>query len=124
LLQDKRRQAQSQREQAADELKAKTDQALRDVALAYDQVDTGLQQYNAAVALQKASEEAFYSARDSFALGVGSLNDAVTAQTALAQARASVAQAHAQSLVNAAELAFATGLLTSSTRTDSANALP
>jgi outer membrane protein TolC len=124
LLQDKRRQAQSQREQAADELKAKTDQALRDVALAYDQVETGLEQYNAAIALQKASEEAFHSAKDSFALGVGSLNDAVTSQTALSQARASVAQAHAQSLVNAAELAFATGLLTSSTRANSANALP
>jgi outer membrane protein TolC len=48
----------------------------------------------------------------------------VTAQTALAQARAAVAQAHAQSLVNAAELAFATGLLTSSTRTDFATAIP
>jgi outer membrane protein TolC len=124
LLQDKKRQAQSQRDQAADQLKAQTDQALREVALAYDQVETGLQQYNAAVALQKASEEAFHSATESFGLGVGSLNDAVTAQTSLAQARTSVAQAHAQSLVNAAELAFATGLLTSSTRTNFEPALP
>jgi outer membrane protein TolC len=124
LLQAKRRYAQSQREEAADELKARTDQALREVALAYDQIETGLKQYNAALALLKASEEAFHSASDSYALGVGSLNDAVTAQTGLAQARAAVAQAHAQSLVNAAELAFATGMLTSSTSTNRPNAIP
>ena len=55
------------------------------------------------------------SASDSYAHGVGTLTDATSAQTGLATARAAVARAHAQSLINAAALAFATGELTSST---------
>jgi hypothetical protein len=50
LLQNKLSLAQSKREEGAATLKERTDQALREVALAYDQVDTGLQQYDAAVA--------------------------------------------------------------------------
>ena len=115
LLQNKLSLAQSKREEAADALQERTDQALREVALAYDQVDTGLQQYDAAIALQTASEAAFHSASDSYAQGVGTFTDATSAQTGLATARAAVARAHAQSLINAAALAFATGELTSST---------
>ncbi|HEV2100163.1 MAG TPA: TolC family protein [Stellaceae bacterium] len=114
LLQNKLTLAQAKREEAAAALKERTDQALREVALAYDQVDTGLQQYEAAIALQTASEAAFHSASDSYAHGVGTLIDATSAQTGLATARAAVARAHAQSLINAAALAFATGELTSS----------
>jgi outer membrane protein TolC len=114
LLQNKLHLAESQHEEAADALKLQTDQALREVALAYDQIETGLNEYEAAVALQTASEAAYQSARDSYARGVGTLTDAATAQTGLAQARAEVARTHAQSLVNAAALAFATGELTSS----------
>jgi outer membrane protein len=120
LLQNKLRLAQSQREAAADELKGQTDQALREVALAYDQVETGLQQYDAAIALQTASEAAFHSASDSYAQGVGTFTDAVSAQTGLAAARAAVIQAHAQSLIDAAALSFATGELTSSADFDTA----
>src|SRR6266481_1997609 len=115
LLQDKLSLAQSKREEAAATLQERTDQALREVALAYDQVDTGLQQYDAAIALQTASEAAFHSAGDAYAHGVGTLTDATSAQTGLATARAAVARAHTQSLINAAALAFATGELTSST---------
>src|SRR6516162_4657969 len=114
LLQNKLTLAHSKREEAAAALKERTTQALREVALAYDQVDTGLQQYDAATALQTASEAAFHSASDSYAHGVGTLTDATSAQTGLATARAAVARAHAQSLINAAALAFATGELTSS----------
>jgi outer membrane protein TolC len=114
LLQNKLKVAESQRDAAADELKSRIDQALREVALAYDQVETGLQQYNAALALQTASEAAFLSANESYKTGVGTLTDATTAQTGLASARATVATAHAQSLINGAALAFAAGLLTSS----------
>ena len=115
LLQNKLSLAQSKREEAAAALQERTDQALREVALAYDQVDTGLLQYDAAIALQTASEAAFHSASNSYAHGVGTLTDATSAQTGLATARAAVARAHTQSLVNAAALAFATGQLTSST---------
>jgi outer membrane protein TolC len=114
LLQNKLKLAESQRDAAADELKGQTDQALREVALAYDQIETGLQQYNAALALQTASATAFHSAHDSYKAGVGTLTDAVSAQTGLASARATVVRAHAQSLINGAALAFAAGLLTSS----------
>jgi outer membrane protein TolC len=113
-IQNKLKLAQSQRDQAAEDLRGQTDQALREVALAYDQVDTGLRQYNAALALQTASETAFESAHDSYKAGVGTLTDAVSAQTGLASARATVVKAHAQSLINGAALAFAAGLLTSS----------
>jgi outer membrane protein len=122
LLQNKLSLAESKREEASAALKERTDQALREVALAYDQVDTGLQQYDAAIALHTASEAAFHSASDSYAHGVGTLTDATSAQTGLATARAAVARAHAQSLINAAALAFATGELTSST--DFATATP
>ena len=122
LLQNKLSLAQSKREEAAAALQERTDQALREVALAYDQVDTGLLQYDAAIALQTASEAAFHSASDSYTHGVGTLTDATSAQTGLATARATVARAHTQSLVNAAALAFATGELTSST--DFATATP
>ncbi len=122
LLQNKLTLAQSKREEAAAALKERTDQALREVALAYDQVDTGLQQYDAAVALQTASDAAFHSASDSYTQGVGTLTDATSAQTGLATARAAVAKAHTQSLINAAALAFATGELTSSS--DFATAAP
>ena len=115
LLQNKLSLAHSKREEAAAGLNERVDQALREVALAYDQIDTGLQQYDAAIALQTASEAAFHSASDSYAHGVGTLTDATSAQTGLATARAAVARAHSQSLVNAAALAFATGELTSST---------
>jgi outer membrane protein len=122
LLQNKLSLAQSKREEAAAALQERTDQALREVALAYDQVDTGLLQYDAAIALQTASEAAFHSASDAYAHGVGTLTDATSAQTGLATARAAVARAHTQSLINAAALAFATGELTSST--DFATATP
>jgi outer membrane protein len=114
LLQNKVKLAESQRDAAAEDLRGKTDQALREVALAYDQVETGLQQYSAALALQTASETAFRSAHDSYKAGVGTLTDATSAQTGLASARANVARAHAQALINGASLAFAAGLLTSS----------
>jgi outer membrane protein len=114
LLQNKLRLAQSQRVAAADELKEHTDAALREVALAYDEVETGLQQYDAAIALQTASEAAFRSASASYGQGVGTFTDAVSAQAGLAAARAAVTRAHAQSLINAAALSFATGQLTSS----------
>jgi outer membrane protein TolC len=113
-IQNKLKLAQSQRDAAAEDLRGQTDQALREVALAYDQIETGLKQYNAALALQTASETAFHSAHDSYKAGVGTLTDAVSAQTGLASARATVVRAHAQSLINGAALAFAAGALTSS----------
>ena len=87
---------------------------MREIALTYDEVQTGLSQYDAARALESAAQTSYDSASDAFAHGVGTLTDAVNAATALAASRASVAKAHSQALINAAGLAFATGELTSS----------
>jgi outer membrane protein len=114
LRENRLRVAQSQRAEAEDALEQQGDQALRQVALAYDQLGTGLDQYEAAVALQSASLGAFDAANAAFAHGVGTFTDAAAAQTALAASRAGLARAHAQLLINAAALAFATGDLTSS----------
>jgi outer membrane protein len=112
LLQNKLSLAQSKREEAAAALQERNDQVCARWH-SYDQVDTGLQQYDAAIALQTASEAAFHSASEAYAHGVGTLTDATSAQTGLATACAAVARAHTQSLINAAALAFATGELTS-----------
>ena len=111
LLENRLREAQSRREAAAYAVREARNQALREVALAYDQLDTGLQQYEAAQALLTAAQTAFNSASDSYAHGVGTFTDAASAEGALAGARAEAARAHTQSLINAAALAFATGTM-------------
>ena len=113
LLRNRLAIAQSQHDAAADALQEARNQALREVALAYDQLDTGLMQYDAAKALNTAALAAFNSATESYGHGIATFTDAVSAETALAGARAAVARAHAQSLINAAALAFAAGTLTS-----------
>ena len=114
VLRNRLRLAQSRRAEAADALEEATEQDLREVAVAYDRVKTGLSQYDAAVALRTAAQTAADSAGQAYANGVGTFTDAVGAQSTLAAARASVARAHSQSLIDAASLAFATGALTSS----------
>jgi outer membrane protein len=118
LLQNRLREAESRREAAAAAVRETRNQALREVALAYDQLDTGLQQYEAAKALLAAAQTAFSAASDSYAHGVGTFTDAASAEAALAAARADLVRAHAQTLINAAALAFATGALNANTATD------
>ena len=111
LLQNRVHAAESRREAAADAVHEARNQALREVALAYDQLDTGMQQYEAAKALLAAAQAAFNSASDSYAHGIGTFTDAASAEAALAAARADMVRTHAQTLINAAALAFATGAL-------------
>ena len=118
LLQNKLRESQSQHDEAMAAVEEARNQALREVALAYDRLETGLTQYDAARALLTASEAAFSSASDSYAHGIATFTDAVTAEAALAAARADIARAHTQSLVNAAALAFATGALNANAAAD------
>lgn len=106
--------AQSKRAEVEASLDKARTEAMREVALAYDVLQTGLTQYDAALALQAAAQTAFDAAASSFAHGVGTLTDATSSQAALSAARAAAVQAHAQALVNAAALAFTTGDLTSS----------
>ena len=89
LLQNKLHLAESQREEAADALQLQTDQALREVALAYDQVETGLSQVRRRCRPADGIRSSLSKCqRISYAHGVVTLADAASAQTGLATARA------------------------------------
>jgi outer membrane protein len=62
-----------------------------------------------------AAQTASDSASDSYTHGVGTFTDAMSADAALAAARADVVRTHAQSLINAAALAFAAAALNAQT---------
>ena len=113
LHQNELRLAQSRRDEAADVLQESEERALRDVASAFDQIQAGLSQYQASLALEDASRTAFDQASEAYSHGLGNVTDAASAATALAQARANSARAHAQALADAAGLAFSAGELTS-----------
>ena len=106
--------AESRRAAAADALEQGKQEAIRQVALAYDAVGDSLARYDATVALDAAADTAFGAASSAYRHGVGSLTDATQAQTVLAEAHASMVQAHAQALISAAALAFSVGALSSS----------
>ena len=116
--QNRIRLAESAAAEAVDTLQQAQEQAMRQVALNFDELTTGLARYDAAVALQAASQTAFGSASDAYRHGVGTLTDASNAQTAAAAAKTTVAMVHSQVLTTAAALAFATGQLTSSVDAD------
>ena len=94
--------AQSQQAAAEDTLKEGSEQALRQVALAYDQVDTGLSRYRAAVALRSAAQTASEAASEAYGQGVGTFTDAVNAQSSLSSALAEQAQARSEVQIAAA----------------------
>jgi outer membrane protein len=106
--------ARSRRDAAESELQLAQDRAMHEAALAYDQVETGIAEYRSAEALNEASRVAFDSTLAAYENGVGTITDALIAQSALAQGRALTARVHAQVLTSAAALAFATGALVSS----------
>ena len=89
---------------------------MREVAAAYDELEAGLVQYNAAVAEQRAARTAFSSNSQAFRRGVGTITAAEATANTLDQSDATVARTHAQVLASAATLAFATGQLTSAGR--------
>ena len=114
LRRNELRLAQSRRSEAADVLQEGQEKALREVASAFDQLEACLAQYQASLAVQAASQTAFDQASHAYAHGLGSITDATSAATALAQARAEIARSHAQAMVSAAVLASSAGNLTSS----------
>ena len=107
--------AESQRAEAAAALEGARTAALRQVSSAYDELEADLVQYQAALALRDAAQTSFGSARDAFTHGVGTLQTATEAQTALAAATASLAKTRGQCSIDSAALAFATGVLTRKT---------
>jgi outer membrane protein TolC len=105
--------ARSKSAAAKEELLKAQDGAIRQIARAYDTVKSSIAEYDAALALVKASQTSYAAALDSYRHGVGTFTDAVTAQTEKAQAESTRAHAYASALTAAAALAFSTGELTS-----------
>lgn len=87
------------------------DEAIRQVARAYDTVKSALAEYQATLALVKAANIAYDAALDSYLHGVETFTNTLIAETARAEARSSLAQSYASVLTAAAALAFSTGEL-------------
>lgn len=106
--------ARSKNAAAQEELRKTQEEAIRQVARAYDMVKSTLAEYDSALALVKAADVAFDAAIDSYRQGVGTFTDAVSTNTEKANAESELANAYAAVLTAAAALAFTTGELTSS----------
>jgi outer membrane protein TolC len=105
--------ARSQNAAAKEELSKVQDEAVRQIARAYDTVKSALAEYDAALALVEASNTAYAAALDSYRNGIGTFTNAVTAETEKTHAQSVQSQAYASVLISAAALAFSTGELTS-----------
>jgi outer membrane protein len=95
------------------ELLKTQNEAIRQVARTYDAVKSALAEYEAALALVAASNTAYSAALDSYRHGVGTLTDAVMAESEKSRAQSEKAHAYSSVLTAAAALAFSTGELTS-----------
>ena len=104
LRQNQVRLAKSRGDEAQTALDASNTAALREGAVAFDQVQTGPSQHDAAAVLRSAAQAAFDPARDALARGVGPFTSAVDASAALDGTRAAVTRAQARALANAAGL--------------------
>jgi len=105
--------ARSRQREAEEELSKTQDEAIRQVARAFDTVKSALAEYDAAGAYVDAAEKEAESALEAYQHGVGTLIVATTADTNRTQAQSARARAYAGVLTAAAVLAFTTGSLTS-----------
>ncbi|WP_249201194.1 TolC family protein [Gluconobacter sphaericus] len=119
LLQNQLRQAQSREQAQRATLDKDVLAAEQQVANARDALATSLSSVHSAAVARDAALSAFKAASASYAAGVGNLTNANQAQAQLSQATSAYAVSHAQALMNAAALAFATGVLTSAARMES-----
>lgn len=112
-LRDAHLKAAESRAAAAEQDLAKIrNEAAREIVVAYDTLRTSLAAHAAATELVAASTVTAKAALEYYRTGIGSLTDATAAQTALLQARLAKAKAHADALIAATTIAFATGTLT------------
>ena len=87
------------------------DEAVRQIVLANNGLRTSLSAYKASTALSSAAHTTFDAALTAFRSGVGPITDAISAQTALLQARNASTDAYSTALAAAATLALSTGSL-------------
>ena len=86
-------------------------EAVRQIVLADNTLRTSLSSYDASIALTSAAQTTFDAALAASRSGVGSITDAILAETQLLQARNARADAHSNALSAAATLALAVGAL-------------
>lgn len=107
------RDAQSRAEMAADEFARVQTAAVTEIVGARNALRTALESHRAATALVGAASITYDAAFAAYRGGVGTVDAATAADTALLDARQAQTEAHAAALIGAANLAFAVGSLTS-----------
>lgn len=90
------------------------DDAAREIVVAANTLRSALASYTAATALAQAAQTTYDAAFSAYQAGVGNISVATEADSGLLTARQAQSDAHAASLVAAANLAFALGAMTSS----------
>lgn len=99
---------------AAEQLFRKTQMdAAAEIVVATNTLRTALEAYKAATSLTKAAAITYDAALEAYKNGVGTVTLVTEANSGLLDARLAQADAHAASLITAANLAFITGALTS-----------
>jgi len=89
------------------------DAAAREIIVSADSLRSALASYRAATALSEAAAVTYDAALESYRAGVGNITTATAADSGLLDARLAQSDAHAASLVAAANLAFVLGNMTS-----------
>lgn len=107
------RDAESRAKMAADELQRVQTAAVTEIVAARNALRTALESHRAATALVAAASTTYDAAFAAYRNGVGTVDAATEADTALLDARQAQADAHAAALVGAVNLAFVVGSLTS-----------
>jgi len=103
--------ARSRRNEAGHTIAKLQHEATQEVVAAYNEVNAGLSRYKAASSLEKTAAVAEDSVTKSYANGLSSLTDTLSAQKARSLASAAKEQAFADALISATALAFASGQL-------------
>jgi outer membrane protein len=96
-------------EASKDELAALQLTAAREIVAARDLLDTSLAAYRASSETVQAAELTSRGALEYYKNGIGTLTEAINAQTALLQAQLAQAKAHSDAFVAAATIVFSTG---------------
>ncbi len=113
LRQAQVREAESQAEMAADTFQRVQTAAVTEIVVARNALRTALESHRAATALVEAAATTYDAALAAYRTGVGTVDAATEADTALLDARQAQAESHAATLIGAVNLAFVVGSLTS-----------
>jgi outer membrane protein TolC len=101
----------SEQRQAAEELREKSDDIVRETWVAYLQFGTAVRQQEAAQTLLLAATTSYDASLDAYGYGVKNLIDLVNAESQLAEARLADVEARSAVLTSAANLSYTTGNL-------------